>query len=229
MLQTFRPDSISIAGITWGQLGLWLELRREISPKGGIVCTARAVVPAFPEAGRIVKGQPYRLGFSIGDESWETDNMTVAQSRRADKGHGERAARRRDLIVVTLASCAETARGDLDAFHKIPCNLERGNRGGGPAMRAAIAPQRHVRSFPIQGPGGRREHVPWWLAEVAYAFYSENFPGQSMEELAERGGFGREELVAFIRREIPELTKEPPSTAKPQPGVPSDAGPGEPK
>lgn len=45
--------------------------------------------------------------------------------------------------------------------------------------------------------------IPWWLAEVAYEFYHSRHPSQSLERLAERGGFGRQELVAYLRREFP--------------------------
>lgn len=63
------------------------------------------------------------------------------------------------------------------------------------------------RPFRIQG--GQIERVkhyppsiiPWWLAEIAYEDYSaRQGPGcQSLERIAERGGFGRVELVGHIR------------------------------
>ena len=73
------------------------------------------------------------------------------------------------------------------------------------------------RLFPIQG-GTYRDRktkdyvrpikqykgctIPWWLAEEAYARYSELYgTSQSLERLAERGGFGREELLWLLRRE----------------------------
>jgi len=44
--------------------------------------------------------------------------------------------------------------------------------------------------------------IPWWLAEEAYERYSELYgSSQSLERLAERGGFGREELLWLLRRE----------------------------
>ena len=72
------------------------------------------------------------------------------------------------------------------------------------------------RPFPIQA--SCRKHsrygitkpssIPWWLAEEAYAYYSEKFGNsQSLERLAERGGFGREELLMFIRRSLGKLEK----------------------
>lgn len=61
--------------------------------------------------------------------------------------------------------------------------------------------------FPIQGghvgrQEFRRTHIPWWLARVAYKEYSDRFgTDQSLERLAERGGFGRGELLMLLRRE----------------------------
>ncbi len=63
-----------------------------------------------------------------------------------------------------------------------------------------------TRPFPIQEEGRNKASstIPWWLAEIAYDYYSSQFgKQQSLERLAERGGFGREELVAFLRRELP--------------------------
>lgn len=69
------------------------------------------------------------------------------------------------------------------------------------------------RPFPIQGGestraliGGVRyakpSTIPWWLAEEAYRYYSKRFgTSQSLERLAERGGFGRKELLALLRQE----------------------------
>lgn len=67
-----------------------------------------------------------------------------------------------------------------------------------------------TRSFPIQAGKPHRDNtggaviypkgsaIPWWLAEVAYEHYKTIAGGtwlQSLERLAERGGFGRKELV----------------------------------
>ncbi len=42
--------------------------------------------------------------------------------------------------------------------------------------------------------------IPWWLAEEAYKVYVKKYGShQSLERLAERGGFGREELLALLR------------------------------
>ena len=65
--------------------------------------------------------------------------------------------------------------------------------------------EKDTRPFPIQGGTVRDEigepvrpvtrcsqcTIPWWLAEEAYKFYAEIYgTGQSLERLAERGGFG---------------------------------------
>lgn len=75
-----------------------------------------------------------------------------------------------------------------------------------------------TRPFPIQGnisyvdDEGQRVRpmpsaIPWWLAEVAYEYYSKRYGGQqSLERLAERGGFGRKELVMFIRGNLKDTT-----------------------
>jgi len=55
-----------------------------------------------------------------------------------------------------------------------------------------------MKPFPIQGGGS----IPWWLAEVAFEYYQEKCPGQSLQRLAERGGFGVRELIGLIRREL---------------------------
>lgn len=62
-----------------------------------------------------------------------------------------------------------------------------------------------TRPFPIQEESYNRGPactIPWWLAEEAYRFYAQQFgTGQSLERLAERGGFGRNELLILLRRE----------------------------
>lgn len=60
-----------------------------------------------------------------------------------------------------------------------------------------------TRPFPIQanfGPDRRAEStIPWWLAEIAYREYSKQYgTKQSLERLAERGGFGRKELMYLL-------------------------------
>lgn len=64
------------------------------------------------------------------------------------------------------------------------------------------------RPFPIQaeygsGPWGRQNacSIPWWLAEEAYQHYAELYGNnQSLERIAERGGFGRKELIDLLRQ-----------------------------
>jgi len=52
-----------------------------------------------------------------------------------------------------------------------------------------------TRRFPVLDVRGRTHRtVPWSIAERAYAAYSRRFDGQSLEQLAERGGFGESEL-----------------------------------
>lgn len=70
-----------------------------------------------------------------------------------------------------------------------------------------------TKPFPIQADVPRRGEsgkmvypekctIPWWLAEVAYEHYATLFgTSQSLERMAERGGFGRFELLVLLRRE----------------------------
>jgi len=67
-----------------------------------------------------------------------------------------------------------------------------------------------TRPFPIQGEfkrgGCGPSTIPWWLAEIAYDFYVSKFGSrQSLELLAERGGFSRGELICFLRRRVPAI------------------------
>jgi hypothetical protein len=55
-----------------------------------------------------------------------------------------------------------------------------------------------MRPFPIQGGGA----IPWWLAVEAYDYYHSLWPGQTLERMAERGGFGVKELIGLLRREL---------------------------
>lgn len=68
-----------------------------------------------------------------------------------------------------------------------------------------------VRPFPIQAGQPYRDEntrgmiylhrctIPWWLAEKAYEGYVARFGNsQSLERLAERGGFGRRELLYLL-------------------------------
>ena len=65
--------------------------------------------------------------------------------------------------------------------------------------------ERNNRQFPIQANSIEEptSKIPWWLAEIAYEYYASQFGrNQTLERLAERGGFGREELVGLIRKEL---------------------------
>jgi hypothetical protein len=77
-----------------------------------------------------------------------------------------------------------------------------------------------IRPFPIQQGEGRRDErgvfyypasctIPWWLAEVAYEHYATLYDNdQSLQRIAERGGFGREELVHLLRRSTHQQMRE---------------------
>jgi hypothetical protein len=58
------------------------------------------------------------------------------------------------------------------------------------------------RLFPIQSQRGAAPHpllIPWSVAEKAYSVYSAQFGrGQSLERLAERGGFGPGEMDMYV-------------------------------
>ncbi len=67
-----------------------------------------------------------------------------------------------------------------------------------------------TRAFPIQSGWDKEAHchekgssIPWWLAEEAYTYYSSRWgTDQSLERLAERGGFGRDELLGLLRKTL---------------------------
>lgn len=58
------------------------------------------------------------------------------------------------------------------------------------------------RLFPIQSSRFSRPHplqIPWVIAELAYSVYAgKHGRSQSLEDLAERGGFGPEEMDRFL-------------------------------
>lgn len=64
------------------------------------------------------------------------------------------------------------------------------------------------KQFPIQGEFFGTKYlsptiIPWWLAEIAYEYYAKKYgTQQSLDRLAERGGFGRDELIRLIRQNI---------------------------
>ncbi len=61
-----------------------------------------------------------------------------------------------------------------------------------------------MRTFPIQQEMQDRKRlpsldIPWEVAEVAWKTYETLFGNsQTMERMAERGGFGREEFLALL-------------------------------
>lgn len=58
-----------------------------------------------------------------------------------------------------------------------------------------------ARRFPVMTGkyGGGQRFIPWSIAEEAYAGYSgEQGTGQSLERLAERGGFHEHEMDAYV-------------------------------
>ncbi len=79
------------------------------------------------------------------------------------------------------------------------------------------------RMFPIQGEHFNDERVnrpagqvPWGVAELAYKVYvKECGSGQSLERLAERGGFGWTELVNLLQGTYFDASKVPPGRCKP--------------
>lgn len=58
------------------------------------------------------------------------------------------------------------------------------------------------RKFPIQTERGAKPHpllIPWSMAELAYSGYAANYgKSQSLERLAERGGFGPSEMDEYL-------------------------------
>ncbi len=55
-----------------------------------------------------------------------------------------------------------------------------------------------MRPFPILGKQGFLDSIPWYLAEMAYLGYHRKHRGQTLERIAERGGFGAEEVVKYL-------------------------------
>ncbi len=56
-----------------------------------------------------------------------------------------------------------------------------------------------MKRFPIQqDPSGPAITIPWSVAQAAYEVYDARFGGQTLERLADRGGFGRLELLWLL-------------------------------
>lgn len=86
--------------------------------------------------------------------------------------------------------------------------IQKGGINGSPTNPAPIefrpkSPPSKTKPFPIQADEKYpRCTVPWWLVEIAYEYYSKQYgTSQSLERLAERGGFGGIELIHLIRQE----------------------------
>jgi hypothetical protein len=71
-------------------------------------------------------------------------------------------------------------------------------------LREELMKLKAEKTFPIQdGFIGRKHYprskIPWWLAKAAYKVYAKRHgKDQTLERLAERGGFGREELLDLL-------------------------------
>lgn len=93
-----------------------------------------------------------------------------------------------------------TSDGPLDAY------IARIENGQGRCQDCVVG-EPHVhpeRRFPLLH-GGLT--VPWSVAEMAYVEYAEKFPGsaslQSLERIAQRGGFSPEEMDDLLRQALP--------------------------
>ncbi len=66
-----------------------------------------------------------------------------------------------------------------------------------------------MKNAPVQMPhGGHLPHglrfrIPWRIHQKAWEQYAKDHRGQSAERLAERGGFGLEELIYLLAGEDP--------------------------
>lgn len=69
-------------------------------------------------------------------------------------------------------------------------------------LAALAATPAEARTFPIQSERAAKPHptrIPWWLADLAYSVYRARFgSGQSLERLAERGGFHPSEMDEYV-------------------------------
>lgn len=80
--------------------------------------------------------------------------------------------------------------------------------------------------FPIQKGEGYRDVtgrmrrgkppqlIPWGVAEVAYRAYAQRYGrNQTLDDLARRGGFGRDELLALLAQAVEDAMPESPGPA----------------
>ncbi len=64
--------------------------------------------------------------------------------------------------------------------------------------KASKVTEKALRKFPLLGEKGNVGSIPWWIAEQAYIGYANKYGDQqSLERLAERGGFGISELNEY--------------------------------
>jgi hypothetical protein len=139
-----------------------------------------------------------------------------AQATRGPWDHDEEIIQARDP-VVTVAFCSGRTDNDLNdaAFISQARTLL-------PRALATIAQHaaevqaltQERRLFPIQSERGAAPHptrIPWSVADKAYSVYSAQYgKDQSLERLAERGGFGPSEMDRFHptwREEASEILK----------------------
>ena len=69
--------------------------------------------------------------------------------------------------------------------------------------------RRVIRAFPIQTPRWQPASIPWPVAEEAYTEYAAQYgKQQTLERLAERGGFGMSEMAILLYERILRLEAE---------------------
>lgn len=92
-------------------------------------------------------------------------------------------------------------------------------------LAALAATPAEARTFPIQSERAAKPHptrIPWWLADLAYSVYRARFgSGQSLERLAERGGFHPSEMDEYVP-DWRELAAQAPPASDP-PGLSAEA------
>ncbi len=58
---------------------------------------------------------------------------------------------------------------------------------------------RKLKQCPVQG-DDEPTAIPWWLAEIVFEGYVNRYgETQNLECIAKRGGFGKEEVIQYIR------------------------------
>ena len=86
-------------------------------------------------------------------------------------------------------------------------------------LAALAATPAEARTFPIQSERAAKPHptrIPWWLADLAYSVYRARFgSGQSLERLAERGGFHPSEMDEYVPDWRDRATQAPPASDPP--------------